>query len=173
MDFTHAGQALAIQSRIGSLHLICGKIAAGKSTLARQLASNPQTVLISEDGWLSQLYPDELQTISDYVRLSSRLRVAMEAHIVDLLRSGTSVVLDFPFNTLNARAWGRSIFEKAGAFHYLHFLDVPDEECKQRLRLRNLSGDHPFQTTDEQFEQITRHFVEPSSREGFNVVFHC
>lgn len=172
MDITHAEQAFTNRSSIGSLHLISGKIAAGKSTLAKQLASSPQTVLISEDGWLAQLYPDELQTISDYVRLSSLLRVAMKAHIVDLLRSGTCVVLDFPFNTVNTRAWGRSIFEKAGAFHYLHFLDVPDEECKQRLRVRNLSGTHPFQTTDEQFNQITRHFVKPSSREGFNVVLH-
>lgn len=172
MDFTHAGQAFAIQSRIGLLHLISGKIAAGKSTLARQLASNPQTVLISEDGWLAQLYPDELRSVTDYVRLSNRLRLAMEMHVVDLLKSGTSVVLDFPFNTLGARAWGRRIFEDAGASHYLHFLNVSDEECKQRLRLRNSSGDHPFQATDEQFEQITKHFVEPSPQEGFNLVMH-
>lgn len=172
MNLTPAEKLSAKQSGTGSLHLVCGKIAAGKSTLAKQLASHPQTVIISEDVWLARLYPDELRSISDYIRLSGRLRAAMESHIVALLKSGTSVVLDFPSNTLNARAWGRSIFEKAGASHYLHFLDVPDEECKQRLRLRNLSGDHPFQTTDEQFEQITKHFVEPSSREGFNLVIH-
>lgn len=29
------------------LHLICGKIASGKSTLTQQLSQSPQTVLIS------------------------------------------------------------------------------------------------------------------------------
>jgi predicted kinase len=32
-----------------TLHMLCGKIAAGKSTLARQLADVPFTVLLSED----------------------------------------------------------------------------------------------------------------------------
>jgi predicted kinase len=36
------------------LHLLCGLIASGKSTLAQQLASRPLTVLISEDAWLAQ-----------------------------------------------------------------------------------------------------------------------
>ncbi len=153
MDVTPAESASAKQSSKGSLHLVCGKIAAGKSTLAKQLASRPHTVILSEDVWLARLYPDELHSISDYVRLSERLRAAMEAHIVALLQSGTPVVLDFPSTTLNARAWDRSIFEKAGASHYLHFLDVPDEECKQRLHLRNSSGDNPFQTTDDRATQ--------------------
>ncbi|MEG2632911.1 MAG: AAA family ATPase, partial [Comamonas sp.] len=39
------------------LHMLCGKIAAGKSTLARQLAAAPRTVRINEDDWLSSLYP--------------------------------------------------------------------------------------------------------------------
>ncbi len=172
MDFTNNEQASVDQGRIGSLHLISGKIAAGKSTLAKQLASNPRTVIISEDGWLAQLYPDELHSVTDYVKLSSRLRLAIGMHVVDILKSGTSVVLDFPFNTISARAWGRTIFENAGASHYLHFLNVSDEECKRRLRHRNLSGEHPFQVTDEQFEQITKHFVEPSPQEEFNLVVH-
>jgi predicted kinase len=56
-----------------TLHLVCGKIAAGKSTLAAELASRPVTILISEDAWLSCLYKDEQKTIEDYVRNSRRL----------------------------------------------------------------------------------------------------
>ena len=37
-----------------TLHLVCGKIAAGKSTLANRLANAPATVLISEDYWMSR-----------------------------------------------------------------------------------------------------------------------
>lgn len=60
-----------------TLHLICGKIASGKSTLAGRLASEPKTVLISEDEWLSRLYPGEITTLTDYVRFASRLRDVM------------------------------------------------------------------------------------------------
>lgn len=37
------------------LHFLCGKIASGKSTLAKQLAKQPRTILLSEDEWLSTL----------------------------------------------------------------------------------------------------------------------
>ena len=59
-----------------TLYLVCGKIGSGKSTLARKLAEQPATLLISEDHWNSTLWADELKTLEDYVRLSTRLRAA-------------------------------------------------------------------------------------------------
>jgi predicted kinase len=155
-----------------TLHLLCGKIAAGKSTLTSQLGKLANTVIVSEDRWLSRLYPGEVASIADYVRCSARLRDAMGAHLVAVLKSGTSIVLDFPANTVDNRAWMRGIFEEAGAPHKLHFLDVPDAICKARLRARNARGGHVFAATDEQFEVITRHFVAPTPDEAFNIVVH-
>ncbi|HEU4817999.1 AAA family ATPase, partial [Janthinobacterium sp.] len=43
-----------------TLHLVCGKIASGKSTLTSQLAQAPHTVRISEDSLLAQLYPGQI-----------------------------------------------------------------------------------------------------------------
>ena len=154
------------------LHMLCGKIASGKSTLARRLAEQPGTVRINEDDWLSRLYPNEILAVADYVRCAARLRAAMAPHIEALLRSGVSVVLDFPANTPDTRSWARSIFEQAGAAHRLHLLDISDGLCKTRLRARNASGDHPYETSDAQFDLITRHFVAPSAEEGFVVVRH-
>ena len=59
---------------MATLHMICGKIAAGKSTLARCLADAPAMILISEDVWLSTLYPGEQRTVAEYARNSRRLR---------------------------------------------------------------------------------------------------
>jgi deoxyadenosine/deoxycytidine kinase len=50
-----------------TLYLLCGKIAAGKSTLARRLAARPATLLISEDHWTSNLFADDLKTIEDFM----------------------------------------------------------------------------------------------------------
>ncbi len=154
------------------LHMVCGKIGAGKSTLTRQLAEAPSTVLISEDTWLAALYPGEIHELPDYARRAGRLKKAMAEHVVALLGAGVSVVLDFPANTVASRQWMRGIFEAAGAAHALHFLDVPDEVCKARLRARNASGTHPFETTDAQFDLIGSHFAPPSPEEGFDVVRH-
>jgi len=155
-----------------TLYLVCGKIGAGKSTLARQLAARPATLLISEDHWNSTLWADELKTIEDYVRLSTRLRTAMKPHIVAVLKQDLSVVLDFAANTVKQRAWARSVIEAAQVPHELHVLDVPDAVCLQRLRRRNDAGRHEFQVSDAEFAQFTRHYAPPSPDEGFNVVVH-
>ena len=155
-----------------TVYLLCGKIAAGKSTLARQLAARPATLLISEDHWTSTLYADDLKTIDDYARLSARLRAAMTPHILDILRHGLSVVLDFPANTIGQRAWMRQLIDRGQVAHELHLLDPPDEVCRQRLRRRNASGEHPFQVSDAEYEQFSRYFVPPSPDEGFNVIVH-
>jgi len=47
------------------LYLLCGKVAAGKSTLAPRLAARPAILLISEDHRTSNLFHGELKT-KDY-----------------------------------------------------------------------------------------------------------
>ncbi|HEL2977530.1 TPA: ATP-binding protein [Stenotrophomonas maltophilia] len=155
-----------------TLHLLCGKIGAGKSTLSQQLATRPHHVLISEDAWLAALYPGEIHSIADYLQRAATLRAVLVDHLRALLRARVSVVLDFPFNTPAARAWARDLFEPTGAAHELHFLDIDDDVCKARLRMRNARGGHPFQASDDEFEQITRHFVAPAAEEGFVVIRH-
>ncbi|WP_414613248.1 AAA family ATPase [Stenotrophomonas pavanii] len=153
-----------------TLHLVCGKIGAGKSTLSQQLALKPRHVLISEDAWLAALYPGEIHSIADYLQRAAALRNVLADHLRALLQAGVSVVLDFPFNTPASRAWAREVFSPVGAAHQLHFLDIADEVCKARLRARNALGEHPFQASDEEFERITRHFAAPAAEEGFAVM---
>lgn len=159
-------------AHVPTLYLLCGKIAAGKSTLARRLAARPATLLVSEDHWMSNLYADDLKTIGDYGRFSTRLRAAIGPHIVELLQQGLSVVLDFPANTVSNRTWMRSLITQAGVAHELHLLDIPDTICKQRLRERNAAGEHPFQVSDANYDLFTSYFVPPRPDEGFNVLVH-
>ncbi len=154
------------------LHLICGKIASGKSTLAAELATRPRTVLLSEDNLLSTLYGDDMAGIADYLRFSQRLQDAMTPHILALLGAQVSVVLDFQANQPARRKWMRALIDSAGVPHRLHFLDAPDDVCRARLHTRNASGAHPFAVSDVVFDQITRHFVPPQADEGFDIVHH-
>ncbi len=54
------------------LHLMSGRVASGKSTLAKSLATELSTVLLSEDLWLSKLYQDRIKSVTDYIRCFCR-----------------------------------------------------------------------------------------------------
>ena len=82
-----------------TLHLLCGKIASGKSTLANTLATAHAALVLSEDHWLAQLYPGEILSIADYLRSAQRIRGVLGPLVVNLLQSGLNVVLDCPANT--------------------------------------------------------------------------
>jgi predicted kinase len=161
------------EARPTTLYLLCGKICAGKSTLARRLAAHPATLLISMDHWMATLFPTENKTIDDFARLSARLRAAMGPHVVDILQRGLSVVLDFPANTMSDRSWMRSLITEADIAHELHVLDIPDAICKERLRQRNESGEHPYEVSEATYDLLTSHFVLPRPDEGFNVIVHA
>jgi predicted kinase len=155
-----------------TLHMMCGKIAAGKSTLTAELGQLDRTIVIVEDDWLQNLYSDEMSTLADYVRCMAKLRDIIGPHVVALLNAGVSVVLDFQANTIASRSWMRGILDQTNADHTLHVLDVPDAVCIARLHARNAKGEHPFAATESQFLQVTKHFVAPSAEEGFNIVVH-
>ncbi|AKL12469.1 TPA: ATP-binding protein [Kluyvera intermedia] len=153
-----------------TLHLLCGKIASGKSTLSARLGAAPGTIIVSEDTWLAALYKDEIHSVADYVQCASRLKNAMKPHLISLLNAGLSVVLDFPANTPANREWMMGIITASGANNCLHYLRVSDDICKARLRARNAEGAHDFSATDEEFEIITRYFAEPLADEGFTII---
>lgn len=157
----------------GKLMFLCGKMAAGKSTLARDLAERENTVLLVQDEFLDHLFPGEIIDIPDFVKCSSRLRNALGPHVCALLSKGISVVLDFPGNTRAQRAWFRELFERADAEHELHFVDAPDAVCKRQLkeRSKDLPAGAPW-TTEAEFEAVTAYFQPPAEEEGFKIVRH-
>lgn len=155
-----------------TLHLLCGKIASGKSTLARRLVAEHRAILLSEDTWLAQLYPGEVLSIADYLRCAQRIRGVVGPLVIDLLKSGVNVVLDFPANTLANREWLLSLAHSAQVPHCLHYLELDDATCRARLHARNAGGEHDFAATDAEFDLITRHFCVPSEGEGLVIEVH-
>ena len=156
-----------------TLYLFSGNIAAGKWTLGRRLAARPTAVLISQDDWMLRLFPeDDAKTIEEEWGRAARLRAAMGPLVVDILRQGVSVVLDFPANTARLRSWMRSLLDQANVAHELHHLDMPDAICRQRLRQRNDDPTFPFDVSEEKYDVVTSYFVPPGPEEGFNVIVH-
>jgi CheY-like chemotaxis protein/predicted kinase len=157
----------------GKLFFFCGKMAAGKSTLAKEIAEREDAILIVQDDFLSQLFPGKIVDIPSFVEYSSRLKDALAAHIGSLLLKGLCVVLDFPGNTRTQRAWFRELLECTGANHELHYVDATDELCKRQLRARSekLPEGSAF-TSDDEFDAIMKYFQAPLEDENFNVIRH-
>jgi predicted kinase len=156
-----------------TLRFFCGKAGAGKTTASIALAQQHQAILLSEDIWMLRLYGDQLKGFEDYLRLSQQLKTVVGPLVVNLLKAGNSVVMDFQANAMNLRSWFRSVFETAHAAHVLHWLQTPDQVCLQRISMRNLArpeGSHHL--TEEDFRHISSHFVAPFATEGFNVEVH-
>ena len=155
------------------MYFMCGKMAAGKSSHARELAKGTNAILLIQDEFLDALYPSEILNINDFVKYSARLRDALHIHIQDLLARGISVVLDFPGNTRAQRQWFREIIERTKVEHELHFIDAPDDLCKRQLRLRSAAlPAGAAWTTDAEFDAITAYFQAPADDERFNVIRH-
>ena len=153
-----------------TLHFFCGKMASGKSTLSKSLAKENNAILMAEDVWLSQLYPEEINEFNDYIKYSRRLKSILSHHIQDILTQGTSIILDFPGNTPSQRDWFRLIFESVEANHLLHYIIASDELCKQQLRIRNKDKPEGAAfTTETEFEAITKYFQPPTPEEEFNI----
>jgi predicted kinase len=156
------------------LHFICGKAGSGKTTLARELAARERGVLFCEDAWLARLGAP-IASVQDYVAAAARVRGMMEPMIAQLLALGVPVVLDFAGNTPRERAWVRSLFERAGAAHTLHLLELDDEACWARIAQRNAERpDGLFfgEVSRALFDAVTRHFVPPGPEEGFQLERH-
>ena len=160
-------------NEVTTVHFFCGKMAAGKSTLARKLAEENNAILLVEDEWLAHLFPDEIATISDYIKYAPRLKKVIFSHAIALLSRGVSVVMDFPANTIEQRQWFRGLFETAKVAHILHYLDVSDTVCKRQLKERSKGKPEGSAfTTEAEFDAITQYFQPPSDNEGFNILIH-
>ena len=158
--------------RAPTLHLMCGKIASGKSTLAQLVAEEHRALVLSEDQWLSRLYPEQIKSVADYLRCARQIRGVLGPLVIDVLSAGVSVVLDFPANTVADRQWLRGLADTAKVPHCLHYLAVDDDTCRARLHARNALAEHEFAASDAEFDLISSYFQVPEVGEELKIVMH-
>lgn len=143
---------------------------AGKSTKSKELAKKYNAILLSEDEWLATIYPDEIKDLSDYLKYSSRLKPLVKKHVQNILKCGLTVVMDFPGNTQNQRAWFKEIYSEYDFPHTLVYLEANDSLCLKRIEKRRMMYPQRAQfDTEAVFYQVTSYFEHPSEKEGFNI----
>lgn len=162
-------------NKFGTLVFFCGKMGAGKTTKALAMAREIEAILMSEDDWLAKLYPEEINTFDDYIKYSSRLKPLIKTLVQNILKSGVSVVMDFPGNTRKQRMWFKEIFSEFGFPHRLVYLDADDQLCLKRIaQRRKMSPEHAKFDTEETFRHVTSYFQPPCTAEGFRIeIVNC
>lgn len=146
-------------------------MAAGKSTLARDISNNKKALLLCEDKLLATLYPGEIVNLPTYAKLSNRLKSAVEQLVVDLLSHGISIVLDFPANTISQRGWLVGMAVQARALHEIHYIELSDSTCKLQLLKRAAEEpDRASTDTVEMFDAVSQYFEPPSAKENLNLI---
>ena len=156
--------------KAGTLIFFCGKMGAGKSTKSKEVTLENNAVLLSEDEWLSILYPQQISSFEDYIKHSALLRPLIKSHVQKILLTGTTVVLDFPANTSKQRAWFKNIVLEIDAKHQLIYLDVSDEKCIKQIAQRRLEQpERSAFDTEEMFHQVTKYFEIPMESEQLQI----
>jgi predicted kinase len=149
-------------------HLMCGLVAAGKSTYARRLAAERHAFYASLDAWMLQLHGIRFHE-PEYAPLADRCRLQIWSAAEQVLRLGHDVVLDWNFwNPERRRAWKERI-EAAGFGVLLHFVDVPLETAIARAAERAASGDPTsYRLTEADVRHHASIFVPPTDAEDIS-----
>ncbi|WP_110114248.1 ATP-binding protein [Bacillus sp. CGMCC 1.16541] len=156
---------------VGTLYIFCGKMGAGKSTQSAQLAKDERAVLLSEDEWLSSLYPNQIQSFEDYLTFSAQIKPLVKKHVQNILRVGTDVVMDFPANTKKSRKWLLEMASEVHANHQLIYLNLDNEQCLRHIQKRRIEQpERAAFDTEEVFLHVTQFFEAPEASEGLNIL---
>jgi len=147
------------------MHMMSGLPCSGKTTLARKLADQENALLLTTDAWHLRLYGDDLGQechMPNHWKVEALLWEVAER----VLALGCNVILDFGFWRREDRDAYRRKAEALGVRCKLHYMDVPHDELRRRLRERNANPpDGVFAIPVEMMELYLSHFAVPTAEE--------
>jgi len=162
------------------IHLVCGPIGAGKTTLAHQLAEEHGAIRFSEDEWLKQLFvPDAPEGLMNepaeviatwamdkYQRCRGQIWLVFQ----QLLEQGVSVVLDGAAANKTQRDLIRQKASDHGVGFQLHYVTADPEIRKTRVLERNsVQGEtYSLDVTEGMIDLMEAFFEAPEDDELLN-----
>ena len=152
-----------------ALHLICGQAGAGKTTYSKQLEAQLNAFRFSKDEWRVLLYGRSI-TLEQWELYEPRCYACIEAIAKRLLQRHMGVILDYGFWYRHERARAKQFADDLGVPCIIHFLNVPAEVRRERVRERNRSiTDDSVVIPNEDFEQQISWFEAPHESEGIPI----
>lgn len=152
------------------LVLVCGSTGAGKTTYSMCLAEEAGAVMFSIDPWMQRLFSDDMESL-DYSWIMERVHRCHEQIwevSKQILMLGGNVILDLGFSQKAQRRLFMARAEGVGVTPEVHYLDVPQEIRRQRVKQRNVDRPpdlYAFEVTDAMFDFMEPRFEAPDAEE--------
>ncbi len=155
---------------IATVHMICGALAAGKTTYSTALADEIGGVRFSIDDWMQSLFgPDAPQPLSpDWMwERVARCEAQIVSTALACAGKGCAPVLDIGFIRRDQRERVAARVRAVGLHCQLHWLDVEREERWRRTAARNAAkgATFSFEVTRPMFDYIEAIHEPPSPSE--------
>ena len=145
-------------SALANVHLICGKICAGKSVYAKKLAHEERAVILSADE-ITTLFAEDLGPQHD--EISRRVRAYLCRKATQIASCGVSVILDWGFWSKEMRRDAARFFQDEGIPCVWHYLDISDEKWEERIKARNASPGPADYPVDEGLKEKCLRLFQP------------
>lgn len=130
-----------------TVHMICGPLGAGKTTLARRLAEEHRALRFSLDEWVMQLFGSEAPNPMIFEWWAERCRRCSEriwSICQHVLVEGLDVILDLGFPKAAHREEYRCRAIQIGATVHLHVVTAEASLRWQRVLTRNRGDSNTF-----------------------------
>ena len=142
---------------MATAHLIHGYLGAGKTTLAKQLATELPALRFSHDEWMSRLFGED-PPATDFEVNHGRVWDLMASIWGPALALGVDVILDFGFWRRSERDAVRAQVLATDGEVRLYSLACSDDEAWRRIKRRNLALDGSLLITRNTFEVLRARF---------------
>ena len=155
---------------MAKVHLICGMICSGKSRYAQQLKAERNALILSTDEITLSLPQDVIRDCFD--RVSDSVNSYLMKKTLDVLATGTDVILDWGFWTAEKRREIRDFYRANGAEFCFYYIEVDSETLALNVRERNSkveAGETSAYYVDEGLAKKCRDLFEIPSDEEIDV----
>lgn len=115
--------------------LLCGKLCAGKTTYARQLARSGRAVFLSTDPLMARLYAGPCG--EEYHAALAKTQAYLLGVAADIAAAGVDVVFEGAAWLRADRLKATAFFRARGVASEWHLIEVPAETQNARIEARN------------------------------------
>lgn len=146
------------------LHLMVGLPCAGKTTYAKKLEKETNSLRLTPDEWHIRLFGSDVSH-SDHDLRHDTIEDLLWNVAASVLGHGVDVILDFGFWKRIERDDYRERAKIVGAETKIHFFDVPEDVLMRRLDIRNDIGNSLAAKIPPETMREWLHHLEPPTEE--------
>lgn len=149
-------------------YIICGFIGAGKTTFARKLEKETDTVRITKDEWVIKIFGNKITSHKNFEEYDKKVTELAKNIAFKILESGSDVIIDEGFWEKSQRDDIKKKILAMGAKPILYYVECPVEKMRERVVNRSkIPPEDSFEISAEMFDSYVKNWEPPTEDEEF------